>query len=218
MKRLLLILLIGTLAVTAYTFCKSWSLPDFPDSPQYRDGKFRNVLPKPAMGLRAGVELWWTFLFNKPKGTVPTQPIPVQPLDRATLDADEALKVRLEAIRLQAGPKMNLGDVAEKSVPKMMLVAAPADGGAICVRSFIPHRCHASIGVLSAVTVATACLLPGSPAHALARLPGGQVQTLAVEHPSGDTTCVIELDEDGQVARAAMLRTARKLFDGALFD
>ena len=138
--------------------------------------------------------------------------------DRATLDADEALKARLEAIRLQAGPKMNLGDVAEKSVPKMMLVAAPADGGAICVRSFIPHRCHASIGVLGAVTVATACLLPGSPAHALARLPGGQVQTLAVEHPSGATTCVIELDEDGQVARAAMLRTARKLFDGELFD
>lgn len=138
--------------------------------------------------------------------------------DRATLDADEALKARLEAIRLQAGPKMNLGDVADKSVPKMMLVAAPADGGAICVRSFIPHRCHASIGVLGAVTVATACLLPGSPAHALARLPGGQVQTLAVEHPSGATTCVIELDEDGQVARAAMLRTARKLFDGELFD
>ena len=138
--------------------------------------------------------------------------------DRQTLDADEALKARLEAIRLQAGPLMNLGDVSAQSVPKMMLVAAPHDGGAICVRSFIPHRCHASIGVLGAVSVASACLLPGSPAHALAVLPGGHQQTLAVEHPSGSTGCVLTLDEAGQVARAAVLRTARKLFDGVVFD
>lgn len=138
--------------------------------------------------------------------------------DRATLDADGALKARLEAIRLQAGPLMRLGDVAAQSVPKMMLVAAPGAGGTISVRSFIPHRCHASIGVLGAVTVATACLLPGTPAHALAVLPGGAVQTLQVEHPSGATGCVITLDAAGQVARAAVLRTARKLFDGELFD
>lgn len=137
--------------------------------------------------------------------------------DRATLDADTALKARLESIRLQAGPLMHLGDVADKTVPKMMLVAAPRAGGSICVRSFIPHRCHASIGVLGAVSVATACLLPGSPAQALARLPGGRRQQIDVEHPSGATGCVIELDEHGAVVRAAVLRTARKLFDGVLF-
>lgn len=137
--------------------------------------------------------------------------------DRATLDADTALKARLESIRLQAGPLMNLGEVADTSVPKMTLVAAPREGGAISTRSFIPHRCHASIGVLGAVSVATACLLPGSPAHALARLPGGRRQQIDVEHPSGATGCVIELDEHGAVVRAAVLRTARKLFDGMLF-
>ncbi|MCC8598135.1 4-oxalomesaconate tautomerase, partial [Xanthomonas vesicatoria] len=89
--------------------------------------------------------------------------------DRATLDADEALKARLESIRLQAGPLMQLGQVGAATVPKMMLVAPPRNGGAISVRSFIPHRCHASIGVLGAVTVANACLLPESPAHALAQ-------------------------------------------------
>ncbi len=87
MKRLLLVPLLGILAVTAYTFCTSWSLPDYPESPQYRDGKFRNALPRPAMSLRDGAEIWWTFLFNKPKGTVPAHPIPAKPLDRATLDA-----------------------------------------------------------------------------------------------------------------------------------
>ena len=138
--------------------------------------------------------------------------------DRATLDADDTLKARLEAIRLQAGPLMNLGDVSAQSVPKMMLVAAPRDGGAICVRSFIPHRCHASIGVLGAVTVATACLLPGSPASALAVVPDGSRLQLDIEHPCGSTGCVLERDAHGQVAAAAILRTARKLFDGVLFD
>ena len=137
--------------------------------------------------------------------------------DRATLDADETLKARIETIRLKAGPLMNLGDVAEQSVPKMMLVAAPRNGGAISVRSFIPHRCHASIGVLGAVSVATTCLIEGAPAHGLAVMPEGQSKSLDVEHPSGATGCVIDLDENGNVVGAAMLRTARKLFDGNLF-
>ncbi|MCC4600390.1 4-oxalomesaconate tautomerase [Xanthomonas melonis] len=137
--------------------------------------------------------------------------------DRATLDADEPLKARLESIRLQAGPLMRLGNVGTATVPKMMLVAAPRNGGAISVRSFIPHRCHASIGVLGAVSVATACLLPDSPAHALAQLPGGSTQQLEVEHPSGASGCIIECDASGAVVRAAVVRTARKLFDGELF-
>ena len=137
--------------------------------------------------------------------------------DRETLDADTALKARIEAIRLAAGPMMNLGDVREKSVPKMMLVAPPRHGGAVTVRSFIPHRAHASIGVLGAVSVATACLVPGSPAAALAQVPEGRRKALSVEHPTGETTCILETDEAGTVTSAAMLRTARKLMDGVVF-
>lgn len=137
--------------------------------------------------------------------------------DRATLDANEPLKSRIEAIRLAAGHRMNLGDVKDQSVPKMMLVAAPRAGGAICVRSFIPHRCHASIGVLGAVSVATACLLDGSPAAELAAVPSGCRKTLDVEHPTGATACVIDTDDTGAVVGAGMLRTARKLFDGILY-
>jgi 4-oxalomesaconate tautomerase len=136
---------------------------------------------------------------------------------REDLDAATELKARVESIRLQAGPLLNLGDVAQKSVPKMMLVAAPANGGAIAVRSFIPHRAHASIGVLGAVSVATACLVEGSPAAMVARVPAGRRKTLSVEHPSGETTCVLDTDETGTVTTAALLRTARKLMDGAIF-
>ena len=137
--------------------------------------------------------------------------------DRETLDAATDLKARIEAIRLKAGPLMNLGDVTEKSVPKMMLVAPPANGGAVTVRSFIPHRAHATIGVLGAVSVATACLVPGSPAAEVASIPEGRRKTLSVEHPTGEMSCVLELDERGEVATAALLRTARKLMDGTVF-
>jgi 4-oxalomesaconate tautomerase len=137
--------------------------------------------------------------------------------DRETLDNDAALKARIEAIRLQAGPLMNLGDVAEKSVPKLMLVAPPRDGGAVTVRSFIPKRAHASVGVLGAVSVATACLIPGSPAAEVATVPAGDAKTLSVEHPTGEMSCVLTLDADGAVRTAALLRTARKLMDGVVF-
>ena len=137
--------------------------------------------------------------------------------DRDTLDAATQLKARIEAIRLKAGPLMNLGDVAEKSVPKMMLVAPPAQGGAVTVRSFIPHRAHATIGVLGAVSVATACLVKGSPAAEVASIPDGARKTLSVEHPTGEMSCVLELDDAGTVVSAALLRTARKLMDGKVY-
>lgn len=138
---------------------------------------------------------------------------------REELEAEgfAAIRGKIEAIRLAAGPLMNLGDVKEKSVPKMFLVAPPKDGGAICTRSFIPHRAHATIGVLAAVTVATAALIPGSPAAKVAVIPEGQRKTLSVEHPTGEMTCVLTLGDDGQVASAALLRTARKLMDGVVF-
>jgi len=137
--------------------------------------------------------------------------------DELESDAFAGLRARIEAIRLAAGPLMNLGDVSAKSVPKMMLVAPPQHGGAVTVRSFIPHRAHATIGVLGAVSVATACLLEGSPAAEVAAIPEGSRKTLSVEHPTGEMTCVLEVDEAGQVTSAALLRTARKLMDGTVF-
>jgi 4-oxalomesaconate tautomerase len=137
--------------------------------------------------------------------------------DRATLDAATAVKAKIEAIRLKAGPMMRLGDVADQSVPKMMLVAPPANGGAVTVRSFIPHRAHATIGVLGAVSVATACLVEGSPAADVAQVPDGNPKRISVEHPTGEMSCLLTLDVGGEVTRAALLRTARKLFDGKVF-
>lgn len=137
--------------------------------------------------------------------------------DRAALEADTALKARVEKIRLQAGPLMNLGDVAQRTVPKMTLVAAPRAGGAVCTRTFIPHRVHASIGVLGAVSVATAAVLSGSILQGVAQVPGGLARRLAIEHPSGEFTVDLvkdSLDQPEDTVRAALLRTARLIMDG----
>lgn len=134
---------------------------------------------------------------------------------RETIEAMEAVRARVETIRLQAGPLMGLGDVAAASVPKMTLVSAPVHGGAISTRSFIPHRVHASVGVFAAVSVASACLLRGSPAASLATLPADG--RFVVEHPTGAVEVVLDVSPDGSVDGAGTLRTARKLMDGRVF-
>ncbi len=139
---------------------------------------------------------------------------------REQLDNDTELKARLEEVRLAAGPLMNLGDVTEKTVPKMTLVSESQNGGCIMTRTFIPHRCHASIGVFGAVSVATACVLPGSPAYDLADIPSGEQKVMAVEHPLGalDVLMETEMKNDAvEIRKAAFLRTARKLFTGHVF-
>lgn len=138
---------------------------------------------------------------------------------REELNANAKLKQRIESIRLQAGPAMNLGAVAAKVVPKMCLVSKPAAGGHICTRTFIPHDCHAAVGVLGAVTVATAAVLPGSVAHRYAQVPNGLSKLLSVEHPSGEFSVVLTMDPQKPTAvmRAALLRTARLLMRGEVF-
>jgi len=138
---------------------------------------------------------------------------------RDELNANAALKQRIESIRLRAGPAMNLGDVTKKVVPKMCLVAKPAAGGQICTRTFIPHDCHSAVGVLGAVTVATAAVLPGSVAYRYALVPPGNAKTLSVEHPSGEFSVVLTMNPANptQVLQAALLRTARLIMRGEVY-
>ena len=136
------------------------------------------------------------------------------------LEANKRLISRLESIRLQAGYLMNLGDVTEKTIPKMTLVSKPKNGGIISTRSFIPHRCHSTIGVFAAVTVATACLIPGTPAAEIANNPSNKNDRMLIEHPSGGMDVDIELEINGRdinIKRSGFLRTARKLFEGEVF-
>ncbi|ADU14060.1 4-oxalomesaconate tautomerase [Asticcacaulis excentricus] len=130
------------------------------------------------------------------------------------IEANAEVCARVEAIRLKAGPLMNLGDVTSKSVPKMTLISPAREGGDVSTRTFIPHRVHDAIGVLGAVSVATALALKGSVA-------GGEgisgAKTFDIEHPTGFFS--IEMAVSGEAAdlkvtRSALLRTARLLMRG----
>ncbi len=136
----------------------------------------------------------------------------------AELEADPGLRQRLEVIRLEAGRRMGLGDVAAATIPKLTMVAAPRNGGHLATRTFIPHRCHQAIGVLGAVSVATAALLDDTPAASRCAAVDGDVVRL--EHPSGtfDAVVGVTVGPDGvRVDRAGIIRTARKLMDGVVF-
>lgn len=136
----------------------------------------------------------------------------------AELEGNAELRAILERVRRSAGPLMHLGDVSALSVPKLTLVAEPRNGGSICTRTFIPHRCHDAIGVLGAVSVATAALLPGTPAASVATDRLGSV--VVVEHPTGTFDVAIDFERSGDsvtVRRAGIIRTTRKLMDGVVF-
>jgi 4-oxalomesaconate tautomerase len=136
------------------------------------------------------------------------------------LEKDLALADRLREIRLQAGRLMGLGDVSDTTVPKLTLLAPPRDGGAVSTRTFIPIRCHTSIGVLGAASVAAGLRIEGSVGADLARIDAG-TDRVRIEHPTGFLD--IESSLTGPVGgrpsarRTAVVRTARKIFDGTVF-
>lgn len=139
----------------------------------------------------------------------------------AELEADAELCRRIEAVRLQLGPAMGLGEVSALTVPKLTLLSTARYGGTAGTRTFIPHRCHDAIGVLGAVSVATACLTPDTPAHELSGRPD-PTRPVVLEHPTGTFDAVVELAPAPAGGlptspRAGVLRTARKLFDGTVF-
>lgn len=136
------------------------------------------------------------------------------------LEENVTLKERLRRIRLAAGKLMGLGDVSGTTVPKLTLLAPPAQGGTVTTRTFIPVRCHTAIGVLGAASVAAGLRMAGGVGEGVARLPDRADDPLRIEHPTGflDVESVVDTDAPTPVAqRTAVVRTARKIFDGTVF-
>lgn len=139
---------------------------------------------------------------------------------KEVLDTDDELKSRLERIRLAIGPQMNLGDVRHTTVPKMCLIAPPIQGGFVHTRTFIPRVCHAAIGVLGAVSAATACLLPHSVGAEIAQFSAAGQTILSIEHPSGEFSVDLEVMVSGdriEIKKSGVVRTARLISWGELF-
>lgn len=130
------------------------------------------------------------------------------------LEGRADLAATVERIRLLAGPRMGLGEVADATVPKVILLSPAQAGGAISTRAFIPTRVHTSIGVLMAASVAAGIRIPGAVGSDLAS-PGH-----GVEHSSGVFPTRVDVQQDAEgvwSATSRSLRTARKIFDGVVF-
>jgi 2-methylaconitate cis-trans-isomerase PrpF len=147
-------------------------------------------------------------------------------------DAAPDLLHRLEQIRRRAAVAMGLASdpgAAVPSIPKIALVAGPADAPTLSGRTLRadeadllvrmmsvgqPHRAIAATGGLC---VAVACRVPGSiPNRLLARREDGGDE-LRIGHPSGIVNVAAAVGErDGQphARYAAVYRSARRLFQG----
>jgi len=133
------------------------------------------------------------------------------------LDADRTLLAKIESVRRKAGILMGMGDVSSLVVPKIGLLSAPRHGGNIASRYFVPQTCHKAHAVTGTVCVASACAIPGTVAARLASLPPPPQGMVKIEHPSG--TIAIDLDVEltagrSIIRRAALVRTARRVFEG----
>jgi 2-methylaconitate cis-trans-isomerase PrpF len=138
---------------------------------------------------------------------------------KAELDAQPDLIRRLDDIRVEAGRRMGLGDCGELVIPKPLVLSAPRNGGTITSRDFVPYNCHATHSVTGATALAAACVLPGSIAQRITRMPLDTFATVNIEHPSGNMAMDVEGTMHAQgmsLLQANLLRTSRRLFAGEL--
>ena len=138
----------------------------------------------------------------------------------AELDADKELLARMEAIRRKAGIMMGMGEVSNMVVPKIGLLAPPRHGGTIASRYFVPYSCHKAHAVTGTVCVASACAIPGTVANRIAPLAAAPQGIVKIEHPSGMIAIDLDVELDQPqplIRRAALIRTARRIFDGRVY-
>ena len=148
--------------------------------------------------------------------------------DSGAIGGDAVLMERIEKIRLEAGLRMGLGDVAETVVPKVGILAPPRRGGAVYSCYLTPHHVHAAHAVTGAICVACCVSIRATVASAVARPSAeritepatGAAATVRIEHPSGAIDVGLETEGGGaelNVQRAGIVRTARKIMDGRVF-
>ncbi|MGQ0525918.1 MAG: 4-oxalomesaconate tautomerase [Betaproteobacteria bacterium] len=138
----------------------------------------------------------------------------------AELDADRDLYARMEPIRRKAGQLMGMGDVSKLVVPKIGLLAKPRNGGTLASRYFVPYSCHKAHAVTGTVCVACACAIPGTVAAQIAPLSPAPQGIVSIEHPSGMIAIDLDVELGGTppvMRRAALIRTARRIFDGHVY-
>ena len=139
---------------------------------------------------------------------------------REELDANRTFFDRMEAIRIQAGALMGMGDVTKSVTPKFGLVAPAERGGTLAVRYFMPWTTHPTVAVTGSQCLASCALTPSSVADGLVTPPAKGPLTVTLEHPMGLLDVIIDYDiTDGAFNHisAGLMRTCRKIAQGEVF-
>ena len=135
---------------------------------------------------------------------------------------------RIEKIRLEAGRRMGLGDVAESVVPKVGILAPPRSGGVVYSCYLTPHHVHAAHAVTGAICVACCVSIQRAVASAVClrspkrvtRPTAKKIEIVRIEHPSGAIDVRFETKGGGSelmVRRAGIVLTVRKIMSGRVF-
>ena len=124
---------------------------------------------------------------------------------------------RMEAVRIQAGEAMGMGDVSSSVMPKFGLLASPRDGGTVAARYFMPWATHPAMAVTGAQCLAACVLSPGTVADGLATVPKDSPATIVLEHASGSVEVTVDFERttEGMTLKSSgLIRTARLLARG----
>ncbi len=135
------------------------------------------------------------------------------------LDANRSFFDQMEAVRIEAGERMGMGDVSKSVTPKFGLMAPAGEGGTLTVRYFMPWKTHPTMAVTGAQCMASCALTPGTVADGLLDRPDSSPAEVVLEHASGKIDVLVDFsnDQEFNVNAAGLMRTARKLADGHVY-
>lgn len=138
----------------------------------------------------------------------------------AELNANKDFFARMEAIRIQAGAAMGMGDVSASVTPKFGLLAPAQWGGTVATRYFMPWNTHPTMAVTGSQCMASCVLTPGTVADGMSFTIERGPATVTLEHPMGTMDVIIDFErKDGAFIHksAGLVRTCRKLAQGHVF-
>lgn len=136
------------------------------------------------------------------------------------LDGNKAFFARIEALRIEAGQRMGMGDVTRSVTPKFALLAPATDGGSFAARYFMPWSTHPTMAVTGALCLASCALTPGSVADRLWNRPNEGPTAVKIEHASGQIDVLVDFRNGTsgfEIRSAGLVRTARKIAAGEVF-
>src|SRR5436190_4095783 len=139
---------------------------------------------------------------------------------------------RLEAIRQQAANAMGIAKsraTVPASIPKICFVSLPSTHALlsgelldrssvdVVVRAISVGQPHRALPITTGLSVSVAARIPGSIVHACIPGRSAKKEELTIGHPSGRLVVGAKFNNRGDVEKATVFRTARRLMEGKVF-